>query len=85
MSTTNYTKEEFSSYILEIKEKLVADKGSSLHAMLALNELLRLPNAKELFVGEAKDNAVDVWKKLSELGYSLYNPPILFGTPQLPA
>ena len=77
-----YTREEIVVYLTEIAKKVLDTKSSYLHSMLALNELLRLPNAGELFTGDLKDQARDLWLKLKSTGIQINDPPILFGLPK---
>ena len=72
---------EVSQYLTDIAKKILDTKGANLHSMLALNDLLRQPDANDLFTGELKDQARDVWLKLKSTGMQLTDPPILFGLP----
>ena len=72
---------EFAEFLTEIAKKVLDTKGSNLHSMLALNELLRQPNANDMFTGELKDQARDLWLKLKSTGLQLNHPPLLFGLP----
>lgn len=72
---------EVAAYLTDIAKKILDTKSSNLHSMLALNDLLRQPNANELFTGELKDQAKDIWLKLKSTGLQVNDPPILFGLP----
>lgn len=78
----DYTKQDVQEFLAQISEKVVKNPGSYFHCMLALNSLLRLSNAAEIFDQNLKEQAKDLWVKLKSTGLHLTDPPLLFGIPQ---
>lgn len=78
----DYTKQDVQAFLAQISEKVVNNSGSYFHSMLALNSLLRLSNAAEIFDQNLKEQAKDLWVKLKSTGLHLTDPPLLFGIPQ---
>lgn len=78
-----YTKGEVEAFLAEISRRIVESPNSYMHALLALNHLLRLPNAREILDEDLKEQMRDIWKKLRSTGLQLNDPPILFGVGEL--
>lgn len=72
------TKKELTSFLAEIEKQVVASDKNYLPSMLALNEVLRQPNAAKLLDKALKDQARDLWVKIKSTGLELTDPPILF-------
>lgn len=72
------TKKELTSFLAEIETQLVDSDQNCLHSMLALNEILRQPNASKLLDKGLKTQAKDLWLKIKSTGVELEDPPILF-------
>lgn len=79
-----YTKQEVESFVAEISRQIVGSTTGYMHAMLALNHILRQPNASEFLDHDVKEQVKDLWVKLKSMGLQLNDPPILFGTPETP-
>jgi hypothetical protein len=77
-----YTKKEIASFLTNISEKISEGDAGNFHAMLALNNLFRLPNASDLFDKKLKEQAKELWMKLKVTGLHLADPPLLFGPPE---
>lgn len=77
-----YTREEVQAFLDDIGEKVIASNEGYIHSVVALNQLLRLPNAEELFDDDLKAQMRDLWIKLKSLGIQLNDPPLLFGLPE---
>ena len=78
-----YTKKEVSALLSEIAENVVTSDKNYLHSMLALDHIMRLPNAAELIDKDLKQQARDLWVKVKASGLQLEDPPLLFGVPPL--
>ena len=78
----NYTKEELQAFLADIEEKVVESNEAYLHSIVALNELLSLPNAADLLDDELRSRVKDLWIKLKSSGVHLNDPPLLFGLPE---
>ena len=77
-----YTREDVQAFLSEIAERVISSNNAYLHSVLALDHLLREPNAAELFDGDLKEQARDLWVKLKATGLQLNDPPVLFGIPE---
>lgn len=77
-----YTKQELESFVTEISKQVVGSTTAFMHSMLALNHILRQPNAAELLDDELREQLKDLWIKLKSMGLQLNDPPILFGIPE---
>jgi hypothetical protein len=80
-SDVGLTEQETKDFLAEIEKRLVARDGSELAAMVALNQILKAPNAFQLLQGDLKEQIKDLWLKLKASGLTLEDPPILFGLP----
>ncbi|MBL7661701.1 hypothetical protein JNK13_03005 [bacterium] len=76
------TKDEIKTYLTEIETQLTGNQLPSIHALLALDGVFRLPNAHEMLDEEVKTHAKNVWNKVKAAGLHLEDPPILFGFPK---
>jgi hypothetical protein len=76
-------REELAEFLAEIGSAILSTEGASMHAVAALNHLLRAPDAPELFDDELKELARDLWLKIKSAGIQLNDPPLLFGYPPL--
>ena len=83
ISDRAYTREEIVDFIGEINKQIVGSSKSTMHSLLALNHILRAPNAREVIDGDLKTQLKDIWLKLKSIGLQLQDPPILFGAPQV--
>ncbi len=73
------TEKEVVDFLTDIELKLTESDTTSVHSLIALNQLLRADNAADIFQGEVKDRAKDVWMKIKSRGLDLVDPPLLFG------
>lgn len=78
-----YTKQEIENFVAEISRQVVGSSTAYMHAMLALNHILRQSNAEEFLDHDVKEQIKDLWIKLKSMGLQLNDPPILFGAPDL--
>ena len=76
------TRDEVQRYIDDIEKKVVESNEAYLHSVLALDRILRLPNASEVIDETLKGQMKDLWIKLKAAGIKLSDPPILFGLPE---
>ncbi len=75
------TRADVRAFLAEIAAQVATGKAPTLHTMLALNGMFRLPNAKEIFDEELKKEAHDLWMKVKSAGLQVLDPPLLFGEP----
>ena len=76
---TTFNKQEVKAFLADISEQVDNSQGSYLHSMLALNELIRQPNAEKIFDETLKRQAREIWIKIKGAGAELNEPPFLFG------
>jgi hypothetical protein len=77
-----YSRADVQKYLAEIEQQVISSNEAYLHSVVALNEILRLPNASEILDEELKTQCRDIWIKLKSTGIQLNDPPILFGIPE---
>jgi hypothetical protein len=75
------TKKDITAFLADISENLEASSNGCIHSVLALNGLLRQPNAEKLFDEATKKQAQEIWIKIKSTGLQLGDPPLLFGLP----
>jgi len=76
-------REEVAAFLGDIATKIVESDRSFIHSAIALNQILRVPNAHEIFDEDLKQQARDLWLKIKSTGLQLTDPPLIFGTPDL--
>ncbi len=74
-----FNKQEVKAFLADISEQVELSQGNYLHSVLALNELIRQPNAEKVFDDGLKRQARDIWVKIKAAGAELNDPPLLFG------
>jgi hypothetical protein len=72
-----YSRADVQDALSAIAVKIMESQAAFLHSMLFLDRLLRLPNAGELFSGDLKTQARDLWLKAKSAGLQLEDPPLL--------
>lgn len=75
-----YNREQFASYLNEIAKNIITSDATYMHSMLALNHLLRRPEAESVLDADLKNQARDIWLKVKSCGLQLVDPPLLFGS-----
>lgn len=73
-----YSKKDVEDALVTIAKKVVESHAGFVHSMIFLDHLLRLPNARDLFDKDLKNQARDLWLKVKSAGFQLNDPPILF-------
>ena len=77
-----WTKKDVQAFLDEMSKQISEGKSAYVHSMLALNRVITLPNANELFTEDLKAQAKELWLKVKATGLQLGEPPFLFGQPQ---
>ncbi len=72
------TREELQQTLESIARSVVGSHSTYMHSMILLDHLLRLPNAREIFDEDSKEQARDLWLKIKSTGLQLNDPPLLF-------
>ncbi|MBP9837600.1 MAG: hypothetical protein KBC84_02690 [Proteobacteria bacterium] len=79
-----YTKAEIEAFVADISKRVVGTKPLYMHAMLAVNQILRQPNLPDLLDKDLKEQLKDIWLKLiKSTDIQVANPPLLFGYPEI--
>ena len=78
---TAVTKADVRAFLAEIAAQVASGKAPTVHTMLALNGMFRLPNAREIFDEELRKEAQDLWMKIKSSGLQVLDPPLIFGEP----
>ena len=73
-----YSKKDVSEFLGEIQGIVNGSESAHIQSLLALNHLLRLENATELFDADLKLQAKEIWLQLRSDGIDLADPPLLF-------
>ena len=73
------TKKELKQLLDDLEDRLKTDSMPSIHAMLVLNSILRLPDGGSQLDAKMKTRVKDIWLKLKASGLELENPPLIFG------
>jgi hypothetical protein len=81
-SSKKLSKKDITAYLADISENLEISSNGCIHSVLALNNLLRQPNAEKLFDEASKKQAQEIWIKIKSTGLQLGDPPLLFGLPK---
>ncbi len=72
------TRESISKALDSVARSVVGTQSSYMHSMILLDNIFRLPNARELFDDDLKEQAKDLWLKIKSTGLQLNDPPLLF-------
>lgn len=82
-SVSSYkSRDEIEAFVSDIESQVCASNGVAFHSMVALNHIMRQPNASELVDQDLKVRMADLWHKLKSVGFELQDPPLLFGLPE---
>ena len=79
VTSTPTTKAELQKTLETIAQAVVGTHATYMHSMILLDHLFRLPNARELFDADLKEQARDLWLKIKSTGLQLNDPPLLVG------
>ena len=78
-----WTKKEVQAFLDEMSKQIEEGNNAYVHSMLALNKVITLPNADDLFTADLKAKAKELWIKVKATGLQLGEPPFLFGLPEV--
>jgi ABC-type iron transport system FetAB permease component len=73
------TKAELCVFVTDVRDKLLKDDAAPIFAMAAMNQVMSLDSIYELLDKEIKEILQEIWVKLSQSGFHLRKPPLLFG------
>lgn len=73
------TKAELKAFVAEVQEKVLQDRAAPIFAMSAMQQIMSLENIIDLLDNQTKESLQEIWVKLSQSGFHLRKPPLLFG------
>ena len=76
------TKQQVKAYLADIEKKVIDREGADMASLVAINDLLNLPNAQDLLDDQLRTQLKDLWIKLKAGGIQVDDPPLLFGLPE---
>lgn len=73
------TKADLKAFITEVHEKVLKEQAAPIFAMTAMQQVMSLENIYDLLDSQSKEILQEIWVKLSQSGFHLRKPPLLFG------
>jgi len=73
------TKADLKAFITEVHEKMLKEQAAPIFAMAAMQQIMSLDNIYDLLDSQSKEILQEIWVKLSQSGFHLRKPPLLFG------
>ena len=70
--------EELCIFISEVRDKLLKDEAAPIFAITAMQQVMSLDSIYELLDTHNKEILQEIWVKLSQSGFNLRKPPLLF-------
>jgi hypothetical protein len=72
------TKTELCAFITDVRDRLLKDEAAPIFAMAAMNQVMSLDAIYDLLDKQNKEILQEIWVKLSQSGFHLRKPPLLF-------
>ena len=72
-------KSELCAFISDVRDKLLKDEAAPIFAMSAMQQVMSLDSIYDLMDKDNKEILQEIWVKLSQSGFHLRKPPLLFG------
>ncbi|MFO0415936.1 MAG: hypothetical protein ACK5Y6_01490 [Pseudomonadota bacterium] len=73
------TKADLCAFITDVRDKLLKDEAAPIFAMSAMQQVMSLDAIYDLLDKDNKEILQEIWVKLSQSGFHLRKPPLLFG------
>lgn len=73
------TKADLRAFITDVRDKLLKDQAAPIFAMAAMQQVMNLDSIYDLLDKDNKEILQEIWVKLSQSGFHLRKPPLLFG------
>ena len=73
------TKAELKAFITDVRDRLLKEQAAPIFAMAAMQQVMNLDTIYDLLDGQNKEILQEIWVKLSQSGFNLRKPPLLFG------
>jgi hypothetical protein len=72
-------KGELKAFITDVRDRLLKDQAAPIFAMAAMQQVMNLDTIYDLLDNQNKEILQEIWVKLSQSGFNLRKPPLLFG------
>lgn len=73
------TRADLLAFVSDVRDKLLKDEAAPIFAMAAMQQVMTLDAIYDLLDKEIKEILQEIWVKLSQSGFHLRKPPLLFG------
>lgn len=73
------TRADLFAFVSDVRDKLLKDEAAPIFAMAAMQQVMTLDAIYDLLDKEIKEILQEIWVKLSQQGFHLRKPPLLFG------
>jgi hypothetical protein len=73
------TKADLKAFITDVHDKMLKEQAAPIFAMAAMQQVMSLENIYDLLDSQSKEILQEIWVKLSQSGFHLRRPPLLFG------
>jgi IS30 family transposase len=73
------TKADLKAFITEVHDRMMKEQAAPIFAMAAMQQIMTLENIYDLLDSQSKEILQEIWVKLSQSGFHLRKPPLLFG------
>lgn len=73
------TKADLKAFIAEVHERMMKEQAAPIFAMAAMQQIMSLEKIYDLLDSQSKESLQEIWVKLSQSGFHLRKPPLLFG------
>lgn len=73
------SKADLKAFITEVHDKMLKDQAAPIFAMAAMQQVMSLENIYDLLDNQSKEILQEIWVKLTQSGFHLRKPPLLFG------
>lgn len=70
--------DELCAFISEVRDRLLKEEAAPIFAMSAMQQVMSLDAIYELLDTQNKEILQEIWVKLSQSGFTLRKPPLLF-------
>jgi hypothetical protein len=73
------SKADLKAFITDVHDRMLKDQAAPVFAMAAMQQVMSLENIYDLLDNQSKEILQEIWVKLSQSGFHLRKPPLLFG------
>jgi hypothetical protein len=73
------SKADLKAYLGAVRDKLFKEQAPPIFAMVAMKQVMSLDNIYDYLDSQSKETLQEIWVRLSQSGFHLRKPPLLFG------